>query len=260
MLRCPLRCTPAGSHLVSSRARQAAPLASSTLYTPQEKRGMTVTAASTADNDKVLHLMRHGQTEMNVFLRRHYDRNGNHALLPHEDPMMIDTRLTAEGKEQARCKQSEVLELDPRPELVVFSPLSRAIETGQLAFAGLPDVPRTVTPLATEKVWYGADLGRSPSELAKDFPDLDLSDLPEVFWYTGKDGNPSKPVDEPERVFVRRIEQLRDWLAARPEKSIALVAHWGVLKVLSGRSFDNCEIHTTTVSKLAIGDKNGLYI
>ena len=35
---------------------------------------------------------------------------------------------------------------------------------------------------------------------------------------------------------------LYDWLAQRPESTIALICHWGVLEWLTGYDFDNCEM------------------
>lgn len=46
-------------------------------------------------------------------------------------------------------------------------------------------------------------------------------------------------------VFKQRVAELRRWLAARPESSIALVAHWGLLNELTrGGDFANCELRT----------------
>eukprot|EP00601_Ochromonadales_sp_CCMP2298_P031476 CAMPEP_0173332156 /NCGR_PEP_ID=MMETSP1144-20121109/4206_1 /TAXON_ID=483371 /ORGANISM="non described non described, Strain CCMP2298" /LENGTH=334 /DNA_ID=CAMNT_0014277029 /DNA_START=80 /DNA_END=1081 /DNA_ORIENTATION=+ len=71
---------------------------------------------------------------------------------------------------------------------------------------------------------------------------------------TGSDGGPSDPYvewrpagqycteGEPKEVFVQRMRELKAWLAGRPEDCIAVVAHWGVLKALTGREFQNCEV------------------
>jgi hypothetical protein len=53
-------------------------------------------------------------------------------------------------------------------------------------------------------------------------------------------------------VFAERIEAARAWLEARPERSIAVVTHWGVLHSLTGGTdFENCELRTTRLSRLA---------
>lgn len=48
-------------------------------------------------------------------------------------------------------------------------------------------------------------------------------------------------------IFLERVEELRQFIRSRPERSIALVSHSGVLEVLSGGYlFKNGEIKTLT--------------
>lgn len=73
---------------------------------------------------------------------------------------------------------------------------------------------------------------------------------------------PSFPPPLPAGVFLQRVERLRQWLAARPESSIALVSHWGVLHALTGTEFDNCEVRSVRLSELRarphlLGERNG---
>ena len=42
--------------------------------------------------------------------------------------------------------------------------------------------------------------------------------------------------------FERRMEALSRALLARPERVLAVVAHWGVCCALTGRDFANCEL------------------
>lgn len=53
----------------------------------------------------------------------------------------------------------------------------------------------------------------------------------------------------PAGVFLARIEALRQWLVARPEKSILVVAHWGVIEALTSDEFENCEARGDPVSR-----------
>lgn len=46
------------------------------------------------------------------------------------------------------------------------------------------------------------------------------------------------------------MEQLRDWLRARPERCIAVVSHWACLYELTGVEFDNCELMSVRMSQL----------
>jgi broad specificity phosphatase PhoE len=47
---------------------------------------------------------------------------------------------------------------------------------------------------------------------------------------------------EPIDVFRSRIIELKEWLLSRPEQNIAVVAHWGVIRALTGKRFKNCEV------------------
>lgn len=44
----------------------------------------------------------------------------------------------------------------------------------------------------------------------------------------------SRPLPIRADVFHARVERLRQWLAARPERSLALVSHWGTLQARRG--------------------------
>jgi hypothetical protein len=48
------------------------------------------------------------------------------------------------------------------------------------------------------------------------------------------------------------MQQLQQWLSARPEQCIAVVSHWGVLQALTGEDFDNCELQTLKLSELSV--------
>lgn len=53
-------------------------------------------------------------------------------------------------------------------------------------------------------------------------------------------------------IFLERVEELRQFLLHRPEQSIALVSHSGVLEALTGGYlFGNGEIKTLPDSELA---------
>lgn len=210
-------------------------------------------AASTANvaanaGRKVVHLLRHGQTEMNVYLSMHrYDSSAFH------DPLLYDTRLTPEGEKQAKAANKRVNKLNPPPEIIISSPLTRAMRTAELAFEGVDGVPRLVSHLARERLWHSSDVGRVPEEVAADFPAWTGFDaLPRIWWHNNGDGDPLAFEPEPEAVFLPRIEQLRQWLDARPEKSIALVAHWGVIEALTSSEFENCELRSYYMDQIHV--------
>ena len=153
---------------------------------------------------------------------------------------------------------------DEKIDLLVSSPLTRALMTADLAFGDDPAAfPRVVQPLIAERRWLSSDVGRPESELASDFGHYDLSALGDGrWWWEGDDAAAAAaraaraklqgvaPADlrgvamavEPNDVFLARLRRFCDWLDARPEQRIAVVAHWGVFYSLLGRSLKNCEL------------------
>jgi len=217
------------------------------MFAAMRRRPASARARSTSGERKTIHLVRHGRTEMNDYLREHHWADPDFV-----DPMMIDTKLTEMGEAQARALAATVASLDPRPELIVASPLRRALRTAELAFGErgdgeLGDVPRVVCALARERVFHGSDIGRVVSELRVDHPGWDLSDVGDdaPWWYTPEGRDPFTTADlEPVEVFERRMEEFRCWLDARPERSIVVVSHWGVCYSLTGEEFQNCELRS----------------
>lgn len=53
---------------------------------------------------------------------------------------------------------------------------------------------------------------------------------------------------EPSDAFLERIIQLKEYLQGRPEQYIAVVAHWGVIRALTGLEFANCEMKLVKTS------------
>src|SRR5262245_47155873 len=108
---------------------------------------------------KSIHLIRHGQSAFNIA----FDS------LTRIDPMIFDAPLTTVGQEQAQALRAEVHTLGV--ELIVTSPLTRAIQTTLHAF-GADHAPIRVESLHTERLEHSGDVGRSPKLLRGDFPHL----------------------------------------------------------------------------------------
>ena len=72
-----------------------------------------------------------------------------------------DTKLTPEGVWQAEQAQSKALQLHPVPEVLIVSPLTRALHTAELAFPSAKcQIPRRIAhPLARERVYLSSDIG-----------------------------------------------------------------------------------------------------
>ncbi|KAG2446684.1 hypothetical protein HYH02_008252 [Chlamydomonas schloesseri] len=168
------------------------------------------------------------------------------------DPMLYDTVLSPRGRAGAQAAAKTAARLRPEPELLVVSPLTRALQTAQLAFLPHYEGPILVEPLARERVWHASDIGSGRDKLQATFPEgrYQFDDLPDVWWYTVDPSDPRAVGLEPEDIFKERVLQFKRWLATRPEDTIAVVAHWGLLNELTrdgeqrGAEFENCQLRT----------------
>jgi broad specificity phosphatase PhoE len=137
-------------------------------------------------------------------------------------------------------------------------------------------------PLLAERVYSISESGRPVQQLRSEFPQIDWSyfdhdrdDNSNRWWYDPTVPTPYNTVEanvvgalsnstsslqyqewrpygdgqvyslpgEPEDVFIKRMEALRKWLVARPERHILTVAHWGVYRYLmDGTELENCQV------------------
>ncbi len=179
-----------------------------------------------------VYLLRHGYSTWQA----QYD-------LTKADAGIIDAPLSERGREQVRAVASEVARLDV--DLVVTSPLTRAIETALGVSEGGPTVPVIVDALLRERLGDSCDIGRSPGELGRRFPDLDFTHLPEVWWHEGPLDARGIPM-EPWPQVEQRARQFAAWLWSRPERSVLVVSHHGLLGSLGGVEVANCELREWT--------------
>ena len=99
-----------------------------------------------------------------------------------------DTRLTEEGQAQATLARVDAKALSPNPQVLIASPLSRALHTAELTF-GNTSCPTIVEPLCSERIWLSSDVGRQPAELQQDFPTVDMDNLEDVWWHNNGSDN-----------------------------------------------------------------------
>ena len=157
------------------------------------------------------------------------------------DPLHFDARLSAVGEEQVRHARAALLRHPV--ELVITSPLTRALQTTVGLFAGHPSAPRVeVSAVLRERVENSCDLGRSPAELAADFPSLEFAHLDGVWWHAEGVPDHRGICVEPVPVVQARVAEFREYLAGRPESVIALVGHGTFMSYLTGRVLANCEV------------------
>ncbi len=172
--------------------------------------------------------IRHGQSTANVA----WDETGL-------DPGLPDARLTAEGERQVR--EARDLLRDRPFELVLATPLTRALQTAVGIFAGHPSRPRLVVEaLHRERLESGGDVGRAPAHLVADYPTLDFAHLPDVWWHAGGEPGPLGFPVEPLETVIERVRLFRDFLAARPERHVAVVGHGTFFYHLTGIFLPNC--------------------
>ena len=144
----------------------------------QQRARMNATASTSEakktsrTNEKTVILVRHGKTEMNEYLA------SNHwADEKFKDPLLYDTKLSKAGVAGAQLAQVYVEKLEPKPELIVASPLSRAIMTAKYVFEHDRSTPRAVCAHARERVFHASDHGKTKRELEQLHADFDFSHI-----------------------------------------------------------------------------------
>jgi broad specificity phosphatase PhoE len=185
---------------------------------------------------QLVHFIRHGQSTFNAA----WAETGR-------DPGHIDAPLSPLGHDQVAQARDALAPV--RVDLVITSPLTRALQTTVGIFGGR-GVDVMVTCRHRERLESSCDLGRSPKELATDFPHLAFDHLADPWWHDGLPGEAGVP-HEPEDVFEARVAAFAAWLDARPEASIAVVGHHVFFRSLTGRPLANCEVLTLAPPVLA---------
>jgi broad specificity phosphatase PhoE len=184
---------------------------------------------------KTIHCIRHGESTFNAA----YRETGI-------DPLHFDARLTAKGEGQVR--QAAAAVRDVPYELIVTSPLTRALQTTFGLFGNHRSASSIqIECLHRERLENSCDVGRAPSLLLSEFPGWAFHHLDEIWWHDSGERDPRGFVVEPLPVLEGRVRDFRAWLAARPESHIAVVGHGTFFLHLTGRQLDNCEIATVEV-------------
>eukprot|EP00949_MAST-11_sp_MAST-11-sp1_P002857 g2857.t1 len=172
--------------------------------------------------------------------------------------MIYDPCLSGNGVAQAEKLRGDIgqsADMKSSIELIVASPLTRAIETAKIAFAldseaPLVNAPALVCSLHRERLDTSGDVGMPTSELRQRYGDIFQFDDPtmgEEVWWQGGGGSgdaESKTVSKERWAHARqRVAKFQEWLLARPEHCIAVVGHSAFFKSLLGasRKLRNCE-------------------
>jgi len=172
--------------------------------------------------------IRHGESTFNAAHR-----------LTGRDPFHIDARLSERGHAQVAAARAGLRDIPF--DLVVTSPLTRALQTTAGLFADHPAKPQIlVETLHRECQESSCDIGRAASVLAEEFPDFRVDHLPETWWYADGEAGADGFHVEPRTRFDERVAGFRAWLAARPETTIAVVGHCTFFYHLTGEWLENC--------------------
>ncbi|KAL3895795.1 MAG: hypothetical protein SGPRY_013424, partial [Prymnesium sp.] len=199
-----------------------------------------------------LWFVRHGEAEHNppIVRGKRQGGEGGEALL-RQGRSILNPRLTPLGISQAQTLRAALLASEARFDLLVTSPMYRAVETSVIAFEGLcdamlvhPDLVETAEPR------LGApQRGHSAAELVATFPplkDWDLSHMREEGedsnWVLGPPIELCAPAYHNPVPVEERLEPLKAWLKALPHERVVVVGHSMVFDKLLGLSMANCEL------------------
>lgn len=172
-----------------------------------------------------IYFIRHGQSQFNAVFTPGDD-----------DPMIFDAPLTDLGRRQAIEAREKVRELGIRS--VITSPLTRALQTAQLMFEGM--VPIKVMDGHRELLLHSCDVGRSPAQLSREFPELKFDHLKDTWWHQDGTNIVSR---EPEDAFKARIARFVRSLDTIPERPLAVIGHGNAFYEILGHKLANCEVH-----------------
>ncbi len=179
---------------------------------------------------RIILCIRHGESAFNAMASG--DRG---------DPLHYDAPLSELGQEQVRRSRESLRKR--AIDLVVTSPLTRALQTTSGLFADHPSSPPIlVEAMHRERVENSCDVGRHPGLLSEAFPSFAFDHLPEVWWHTHDSPDERGVCIESLELVEVRAEAFRRFLLQRPERLIAVVGHGTFFFKLTGRSLANCEV------------------
>ena len=139
-----------------------------------------------------IHFVRHGQGTHNLLAAQKGGcscTNGDPTKCPYKDEAVADAYLTPLGREQAAKNQSFTKTLS-NIQVIYVSPLSRAIETAQIAFKDCLERDQKVPFIANENLReqigsHCCDRRRSMNIIQREYPEIDFSQLTsndDVLW------------------------------------------------------------------------------
>ena len=223
--------------------------------------------------------IRHGCTHMNEYLSTcPWGSPGFTDIFPqHRIHLYRDSPLSPRGVRQAQALAKSLGELGMGHEineldLIIVSPLTRALQTLEIGllphiFSGnyetdqRPKVPIVALPHAAERLYLISDVGKPRQELHEQYGHFVDFSFEEEEWWFMHDKTVESYVEwrpngryacrgEPDRMFDSRMTRLYKWIEDRPESTIAVICHWGVIEWMLDEDFHNCEMRVVPFDEI----------
>jgi len=192
------------------------------LQTTAPEKAMIPPALQTSAPEQRILFLRHGESLHNV-----------------SDAEIPDPLLTRTGHAQALSWQHTMNAFGA--DVILVSPLRRTVQTACLAF-GKAKAPMELCRAARECWWDQVEnsIRSSPDSLRRLVEEMPRGKKL-AKRLSGVEAALQGSVDDPkdEGTSLARLRQL---LAARPERCVAVVTHWGVVQALCGCDADNAEL------------------
>jgi broad specificity phosphatase PhoE len=183
---------------------------------------------------KTVHFVRHGQGFHNLMADlahaqgKEWEQFKDTPENPYLIPEILDAPLTEKGRQQAYVLQAKIngMELGQKPQLVVFSPNCRALQTGVIVFESLVGkVPFVAHEMAREESGiHVCDKRRPVSRQRTEFPQVNFGLLE-----AADDPLFQDDVRETRQQVADRVYQFFEWLATQDEQIVAVSSHSGWL-------------------------------
>jgi broad specificity phosphatase PhoE len=250
------------------------------------RRSRPVMSQSNHENerDKKIVFIRHGCTHMNEYLASNPWGSPGFTDIFENDELFRDSPLSQLGVKQAQALSSRLTDsscpeygkLLGELELIVTSPLIRAIQTLEIGLlphivtnneSDQSEIPIMAVPLAAERLYLISDVGKRRQDLHGQFGhviDFYHDGFHHEEWWFQPNGSDAysewRPRSsnqryacpgEPDQEFAMRMIKLYQWLDERPESTIAVVSHWGVIDWFLDADFDNCEMRAVSITDIA---------
>ncbi|KAL3892790.1 MAG: hypothetical protein SGPRY_014783, partial [Prymnesium sp.] len=188
---------------------------------------------------KRVHFIRHGEGDHNVIQREwRASASWDGVSEPYtidNDPSFtyLDPGLTPKGKSQAEALQPRASRLST--ELLVTSPMRRAMQTALIAFSSASCSPAVIATDLCHEVGgkHTCDKRRAISELRAEFPGVDYSEILEEEDPLWLDGLTRESLEN----LSTRAARFAEWLMKRPEKEIAVASHSAFLLAIFNAVF-----------------------